>query len=79
MSARLPRRIRRILMALHYAQRPLTGAELCHATCHGTGIVYLALDRLEAAGWIERQPWANAVPAYRLTAKGRQAAGLPAA
>ena len=75
MAARLPRKVRRILHALDLAGRPLTAAELSRATCHGIGTVYVALDRLEEAGWITREQ-ADGPSTYQLTDHGRTNAGL---
>lgn len=76
MTVRLPRKIRRILMALHHTGLPLTGAQLCRITCHWPGTVYPALDRLERNGWIERATDRAKIPGYRLTDHGRRGAGL---
>lgn len=76
MTTRLPRKIRRILAALHYVDRTLTGGDLMRVTCYGPGAIYLSLERLEDNGWIERVPGPKAIPAYRLTGHGRQQAGL---
>ncbi|MBP5918707.1 PadR family transcriptional regulator [Streptomyces sp. LBUM 1486] len=76
LPGRVPRRIRRILMAFHLARRPLTAADLIRATCHGPGTVYPALVRLERAGWIERLGGPLGMARYDLTAHGRTAAGL---
>jgi hypothetical protein len=76
-TIRLPRKIRRILAAIHHMGSPLTGADLMRITCYGPGAIYPSLERLERNGWIERAPGPKAVPTYRLTAHGRQHAGLP--
>lgn len=77
MAVRLQRKIRRILAAIHTAQRPLTGLELADVTCHGPGTLYPALDRLMEAGWIERRAVAGG-HLYEITDTGLAAAGLPA-
>ncbi|MER5843228.1 winged helix-turn-helix domain-containing protein [Streptomyces prasinus] len=78
MTVRIPRKTRRIIMALHNAQRPLTGGDLCRITCHWPGTVYPALEQLERAGWIEKRPTPKSIHGYQLTDRGRQHAGLPA-
>ncbi|MFJ2961209.1 PadR family transcriptional regulator [Streptomyces collinus] len=76
MTARLTRPVRRIVMALHIAGRPLTGGDLCRITCHWPGTVYPALDRLQRAGWIASAAGPGAVAAYQLTPHGQRHAGL---
>lgn len=77
MTARLTRKIRRILMALDVAERPLSGADLGRVTCYRPGTIYPAIARLEEATWIERE---DGTPTrYHLTPVGRSGAGLPAA
>lgn len=77
MSARITRKVRRIVMALHHVERPLTGGDLCRITCHWPGTVYPALDQLERAGWIQQRPGPKVIPVYELTDHGRRCVGLP--
>ncbi|MFJ4926818.1 PadR family transcriptional regulator [Streptomyces sp. NPDC088736] len=71
MTARLPRKVRRVLAALDNAPQPLTGSDLCHITCHWPGTIYPILERLTDAGWIERHTTDSHLLGYQLTDTGR--------
>jgi DNA-binding MarR family transcriptional regulator len=73
---RLQRKVRRILAALHLADRPLTAAELIRATSHSAGNVFFTLYRLERAGWINRSTGVEGPTVYGLTSQGRRHAGF---